>query len=80
MKWASSDGVSLCVGPEGHPKQQIQDTDLNSLFDADLELNHFAQRSRWLRLETVMDSGAAKSVAPPSVAPWLKIEESDGHI
>ena len=25
-----------------------------------------------------MDSGAAESVAPPSVAPRVKIEESDG--
>ena len=51
----------------------MQDTDLNSLFDADLELHHFAQGSRWLRFETVMDSGGAESVAPLSVAPWLKI-------
>ena len=43
MRWSSTDGVSVCVGPEGNPQQQMQDTDLNSLFDADLELNHFAQ-------------------------------------
>ena len=78
MTWSSTDGVSVCVGPEGNAQQQMQDTDLNSLFDADLEVNHFAQGSRWLRLETVMDSGAAESIAPPSVAPWVKIEESDG--
>ena len=66
----SIDRWCVCVcGPEGNPQQQIQDTDLNSLFDADLELHNFAQRSRWLRLETVMDSSAAESVAPPSVAP-----------
>ena len=71
VKWASRTGLSECVRP-----QQIQDTDLNSLFDADLELHHIAQGSRWLRLETVMDSVAAESVAP-SVAPQVKIEESD---
>ena len=73
VKWASRNGLSECVRP-----QQIQDTDLNSLFDADLELHHIAQGSRWLRLETVMDSVASESVAPPSVAPQVKIEESDG--
>ena len=69
--------VCMC-GPKGNPQQQIQDTDLNSLFDADLELNQLAQGSLWLRLETVLDFGAAESVAPPSVAPWVKVEESDG--
>ena len=52
----------------------MQDQGLHSLFDADLELHHIAQGSRWLRL----DSAAPESVAPPSTAPRVKVEESDG--
>ena len=52
MKWASREGVSLGLGPKGSPQHQMQDTGLNSLFDADLELTPFAPRSRKLRLET----------------------------
>ena len=62
MKWASREGVSLGLGPEGNPQHQMQDTDLNSLFDADLELTPFAPRSRKQRLDTVMYSGAAESL------------------
>ena len=51
---------------------------LHSLFEADLELNHFSQGSHWLRLEMVRDLGVAESVAPLSMAPWVKMEESDG--
>ena len=32
----------------------------------------------WVRIRTVMDSGAAQSVAPPSMAPGVIIEESPG--
>ena len=33
-----------------------------------------------MRIKTVMDSGAAESVAPPSMAPGVTIEESPGSI
>ena len=36
MELASREGVSLGLAPKGSPKHQMQDTDLNSLFDADL--------------------------------------------
>ena len=32
----------------------------------------------WVRIQAVMDSGAADSVAPPSLAPQVAIEESPG--
>ena len=32
----------------------------------------------WVRIRTVMDSGAADSVAPPSMAPKVAIHESPG--
>ena len=32
----------------------------------------------WVKVETVLDSGAAESVAPSSVAPWVKVCESIG--
>ena len=34
--------------------------------------------SMWVRIRTVMDSGAADSVAPPSLAPQVEIAESRG--
>ena len=33
---------------------------------------------QWVRIRTVMDSGAAQSVAPPSMAPGVTMEESPG--
>ena len=32
----------------------------------------------WVRIRTVMDSGAADSVAPPTLAPQVTIDESPG--
>ena len=36
------------------------------------------QRPTWKKIEVVMDSGAAESVGPPDMAPWLPIKESPG--
>ena len=33
---------------------------------------------QWVRIRTVMDSGAADSVAPPTLAPQVSIDESPG--
>ena len=33
---------------------------------------------QWVRIRTLMDSGAAQSVAPPSMAPGVMIEQSPG--
>ena len=32
----------------------------------------------WYRLQAVVDSGAAESVAPPTMAPWVKAQASEG--
>ena len=48
----------------------------------DLPLNAIAWRDeshpQWVRVRSVMDSGAAQSVAPPSMAPGVSIEASPG--
>ena len=52
--------------------------ELHSLFDADLDLGSLQQERPWIKIESVMDSGAAESVAPPDLAPWIAAEESEG--
>ena len=48
----------------------------------DLPLNAISWRDeshpQWVRVRSVMDSGAAQSVAPPSLAPGVMIEASPG--
>ncbi len=48
----------------------------------DLPLNAISWRDeshpQWVRVRSVMDSGAAQSVAPPSMAPGVLIETSPG--
>ena len=36
------------------------------------------QGKRWIKVESVVDSGAAAPVAPPTMAPHVQIEESEG--
>ena len=36
------------------------------------------QGKRWIKVESVVDSGAAAPVAPPSMAPHVQVEESEG--
>jgi len=48
------------------------------LFEADAELNGMDGEQVWHHLQTVMDSGAAESVAPASMLPWVEVEESEG--
>ena len=49
---------------------------------SDIPLNALSWRDeshpQWVRMRSVMDSGAAQSVAPPSMAPGVPIEESPG--
>ena len=39
---------------------------------------HHVHGPEWVKLEMVMDSGAAESVAPADLAPWVEIQESTG--
>ena len=56
---------------------EIRDKALN-LFVDDLQLNKVDDEARWQKIEAVMDSGAADSVAPASIAPWVPVAESPG--
>ena len=49
-----------------------QDTPLHSVSWKD------ESHPMWVRIRTVMDSGAADSVAPPTLAPQVEIRESPG--
>ena len=51
-----------------------------ALFSPEPEINHFKQGPRWVKLETVVDSGAAESVAPVQIAPWAPRQESEGSM
>ena len=51
---------------------------LCGLFDADSEVNTLDGEVVWHHLQTVIDSGAAESVAPPSMLPWVAVKESEG--
>ena len=54
-----------------HGEKQ-DDTPLNSVSWRD------ESHPNWVRIRTVMDSGAADSVAPPTLAPHVNISESNG--
>ena len=36
------------------------------------------QKPEWVKIEVVMDSGAAESVAPADLVPWVPVQESAG--
>ena len=61
------------VEPEVKNKQEI----LGAFFDKNESINHL-QEPEWVTIEVVMDSGAAESVAPSEVAPWIETKESPG--
>jgi len=49
-----------------------------ALFSPEPEVNHVRRAPQWVKLEAVVDSGAAESVAPESMAPWIPMKESEG--
>ena len=49
-----------------------------ALFEPDSQLHYVPQGPKWTKIESVMDSGAAESVAPLNVAPWVPAAESEG--
>ena len=51
--------------------------ELNAFFEVEPELNTVSS-PQWRKLAMVMDSGAAESVAPVSLAPWVSLTESAG--
>ena len=55
---------------------EIHEKELCGLFEADKTLVHL--NDRWVKIEIVMDSGAAESVAPADMAPWVPMLEYSG--
>lgn len=48
------------------------------LFCADDDVSHLWREPAWLKLGLVVDSGAAESVAPRDMSPWVTTRESSG--
>ena len=65
----------LC-GSDWQDEKEIEGY-ISGFFAVDEELHGLGQ-PEWVSIEVVMDSGAAESVAPSDMAPWLPIKESDG--
>ena len=59
------------------PGGEVQDIPVNVLYD-DIPLNEVNDGPRWRRITSVMDSGAADSVAPEDIASWVPVAESAG--
>ena len=55
---------------------EIYVEELCVLFEVDNSLCHLGDQ--WMKIEAVMDSDAAESVAPADMAPWVPISESAG--
>lgn len=51
---------------------------LDALFTPEPELLGFASQPKWKTLEVVVYSGAAESVAPEKLAPWIPTRPSKG--
>ena len=51
---------------------------LCALFNPEEEVNHLRAERKWAKLEAVIDSGAAESVAPAAMAPWVPTKPSEG--
>lgn len=57
--------------------EDVEAKALNAFFEAEPELNNVSV-PQWRTVAMVMDSGAAESVAPVSLAPWVGMKESAG--
>ena len=51
-----------------------------ALFSPEPEINHIKHEPKWVKLEAVVDSRAAESVAPVGMAPWVPRQASEGSI
>ena len=57
----------------GEPEQEL----LDAFFEKNEPLHNLCE-PEWVTIEVVMDSGAAESVGPSGIAPWVKTKESPG--
>ena len=65
------------VQDEGYDVKQEYSV-IMALFSPEEEVNHIRAEKKWAKLEAVVDSGAAESVAPAAMAPWVPTRPSDG--
>ena len=65
--------ITELVEPEVKHESEI----LGAFFEKNEPINNLCE-PEWVTIEVVMDSGAAESVAPSGVAPWIKTKESPG--
>ena len=72
--WSLESSRDLEAKKTGLDKTKVEE--LCDLFEVDNSLCHM--NDQWMKIEAVMDSGAAESVAPADIAPWVPISESVG--
>ena len=58
-------------------KESLKQDYVGGFFELEPNINAM-EEPEWVKIEVVMDSGAAESVAPADTAPWLPILESPG--
>ena len=58
--------------------KEVRFVEVQALFNPEEEVNHIKVEPKWEKLEAVVDSGAAESVAPSSMAPWVPVRPSEG--
>jgi hypothetical protein len=66
--------------PEGVKEhfREVGFVEVGALFCPEVEEVNHVKEVKWAKLEAVVDSGAAESVAPSSMAPWLPTKPSEG--
>ena len=74
-----ANGVSNEEKKKQDEKKAMHDSKgyVGGMFEVENGLNNI-QAPEWITIEVVMDSGAAESVAPADMAPWVPIKESEG--
>ena len=79
MKYKDCQNVDCCTqGLAEDYEMKMDDTEIMALFHPDEEVNHIRAEKKWVKLEAVVDSGAAESVAPAAMAPWVPTRPSEG--
>ena len=58
--------------------KQDEGMEMMALFNPDEEVNHIRAERKWTKFEAVVDSGAAESVAPAAMVPWIPARASEG--
>lgn len=74
-----------CVGSTGATRSKSvgapkddNSLEVDALFCPDVEVNQIRAELEWKKLELIIESGVAKSVAPEGMIPWIRPRESEG--